>query len=88
MSKESKRTAFHAGDFISEDAVRGILGRRRRTASPTPTGAADGHAAITTAAAREPSRRTARGAPLRRWSVAELIARAAGPSPADGTSRG
>jgi len=55
MNPQSTRAGFHAGDFVSEDAVRGALANRRR-------------------------------APLRRWSVAELIARAVA-RPADGVSR-
>ncbi len=69
MSQESNRTTFPAGDFISEDAVRGALGRRRRAA----------------AGAASPSSR--RIAPLRRWSVAELVARAFAQRPVDGMSR-
>jgi hypothetical protein len=69
MSQESNKTTFPAGDFISEDAVRGGLGRRRRTAagaaSPSPRGST----------------------PLRRWSVAELVARAVAHRPVDGMSR-
>jgi hypothetical protein len=53
MNKELVTTAFHAGDFISEPAVRGELDGRSRTLRPA-----------------DPPRG------LRRWSVAELMARA------------
>jgi hypothetical protein len=53
MRKELITGRFHAGDFISETAVRGELDGRSRTLCPAPR-----------------SRR------LRRWSVAELMARA------------
>jgi hypothetical protein len=65
MNRKSKRAASQRGDFISEDAVRGVLGRRK---------AAEG---------ASPSER--RAVPLRRWSVAELMARAAA-RPVDGMS--
>jgi hypothetical protein len=75
--------AFLTGDFISEDAVRGALGRRRdATQEPGADGARD---ASDPTAVQSPSRRASRAAPLRRWSVAQLIARAFA-SPIDGMS--
>jgi hypothetical protein len=89
MNNEPTRTTqFLAGDSISENAVRGVFGGRRRTppttpTEPVPTGAANPPNAGEN---KSPAARGLR--PLRRWSVAELIARAvAAPSP-DGTSRG
>jgi len=84
MSKESKTANFLTGDFISEDAVRGVLGRRRRTPPATATDAGDAVPANSRDQAPSPARRTA---PLRRWSVAELVARAFAAPPADGMSR-
>ena len=68
MNNKSKSTASRAGNFTSEDAARRALGRRR-TPPATPTDHVNG------VAAGEASPAT-RSAPLRRWSVAELIARA------------
>jgi hypothetical protein len=65
MNRKSNRAASHRGDFISEDAVRGVLSRRRAADTPSPS--------------------ERRAAPLRRWSVAELLARAAA-RPVDGMS--
>jgi hypothetical protein len=39
MNPQSTRAGCHAGDFISEDAVRGALGGRRRTPQATPVDA-------------------------------------------------
>jgi hypothetical protein len=67
MSNDRKRTNFTAGAFVSEDAVRAALERRRRS---------------------RPTNNTAVVAqrPLRRWSVAELLARAVPRPPADGVA--
>jgi hypothetical protein len=73
MSTPTTTRAFPAGDFISQDAVRGVLRRRRRAAVATPIVADDRPAARTPADEAPPSERRTR--PLRRWSVAELIAR-------------
>ena len=86
MGKHSKRTAFHAGDFLSEGAVRDILGRRRAPPA-TPTHAVKGLSADPPTAADEAPSPATRAAPLRRWSVAELVARALAQPSADGTSR-
>ena len=79
MSDEPTRTEFPAGDFISEKAVRAVFGRRRPISPTTPEHAVNGTRAHSSAA-REDSWRPAGGARrLRRWSVAELIARAVAP---------
>jgi hypothetical protein len=87
-STQSKRAASRRGDFISEDAVRGALSRRRRIRQAGPADAVDSAGrtvtVATAAAAQSPSAR--RAGPLRRWSVAELMARAAA-RPVDGMSR-
>jgi hypothetical protein len=78
MSKEPTRTDFPAGDFISESAVRAVFGRRRRGSQTTAehTGeAVQAHSPEHTSSPAGGERR------LRRWSVAELIARAGAPTP-------
>ena len=78
MSKEATRTDFPVGDFISENAVRGVFGRRRHSSPTVPR-----HAA-TAARARSRADNSAPvgGArPLRRWFVAELVARTVTPPP-------
>jgi hypothetical protein len=78
MSKEPTKTEFPAGDFISENAVRAVFGGRRPPSRSR--GAYTGHAV--TAHSPEDSSGPAGGARrLRRWSVAELIARAVAPPP-------
>ena len=86
MNPQSTRAGFHAGDFVSEDAVRGALGARRRALQATPVDADAGVTAVGGTAADGASSGARRTAPLRRWSVAELIARAVA-RPADGLSR-
>ncbi len=86
MNSESTGTHPHAGDFITENAVRGALGRWRRTPPATSTDAANGLPADPSPPADEASSTARRTAPLRRWSVYELIARALTPPPADGMS--
>ena len=78
MSKEPIRTDFPAGDFISENAVRAVFGRRRAT-SPSPPAHADKAAAARSH--EDASAVTGGQRRLRRWSVAELIARAVAPPP-------
>jgi hypothetical protein len=82
MNKDSKQTAFPAGDFISEDAVRGAFGRRRTPArtNNSPTGLRGD----TRAATDRVSSSARLTAPLRRWSVADLIARAIAPAAGSG----
>ena len=78
MSNEPTRTDLPTGDFISENAVRAVLARRRSNSPTTP--GPTGHAVPA-----DPAEGTARppGATrrLRRWSVAELIARSIAPPP-------
>jgi hypothetical protein len=88
MSTQSKRSTFLAGDFISQDAVRGVLRRRRRAVPATSTDEVNGLPADPPTRADEAAsdaRRTT--APLRRWSVAELVARAVAPPSAERMSR-
>ena len=79
MSTKPTSTEFPAGDFISENAVRAVFGRRRPTSPTTSARAMNGpHASAAggdTSASAGSTRR------LRRWSVAELIARAVPPPP-------
>jgi hypothetical protein len=88
MNIKSKRAASDRGDFISEDAVRGVLSRRRRTRQAAPADASDsaGRPVTVATAADGQSPSARRAGPLRRWSVAELMARAAA-RPVDGMSR-
>ena len=67
MSNDRSQTTVRAGAFLSEDAVRGALDRRRRD-RPTDDAPAAG-----------PTQ-------LRRWSVAELIARAVPRPPTGGVA--
>ena len=80
-SKEPTRTDFRAGDFISENAVRAVFGRRRPTSPTTPTHTGNGVPTHSRATGEEPSGPAGGTRRLRRWSVAELIARAAAPPP-------
>ena len=73
MSKEPTRTDFPAGDFISENAVRAVFSRRRPTSPTTP---AHTDNALSAHSPENSSQWAGRARPLRRWSVAELIARA------------
>ncbi len=84
MRKKSKRTTFLAGDFISEDAVRGALGRRRPTTPAIASEGADSGPAGPATADGHATPSAGRTVPLRRWSVAELIAGAIAPPRADG----
>jgi hypothetical protein len=68
MSNDPNHTSIRTGAFISEDAVRDALERRRRGRPNTEA---------TTAGRTQ----------LRRWSVAELIARAVPRPPAGGVAR-
>jgi hypothetical protein len=80
MSNETTETRFLAGDFISENAVRGVLRRRRRAPTTQPE-APNGLPANPPTGSERASRPTDGPRPLRRWSVAELIARGGGPPP-------
>jgi len=78
MSKEPSKIDFPAGDFISDRAVRAVFGRRRATSPIVPShsdSAVGRHSSETTPTPAGTARR------LRRWSVAELIARAVAPPP-------
>jgi hypothetical protein len=86
MSKESKRTAPLAADLRPEHVVRGAVGRWRRTPPATPTDEVNGLPADPATAAHDAASPARRTTPLRRWSVAELIARAVASRPADGMS--
>jgi hypothetical protein len=79
MSTTSTSTAAPTGVALSEDAVRRVLHRRRRTAAGTSS--ADTPGGRTATASPAP-----RVQPLRRWSVAELIARALA-APSTGPAR-
>ncbi len=72
MNNEPTRTRTLAEEIIAENALGSGLGRRRRNPPD---------------AAKNPSPPAAGPPPLRRWSVAELIARAFAAPPADGMSR-
>ena len=79
MSKTPTRDEFHAEAFISECAVHGATARHRAAAGVAPgagvapTGSTDRPAPRVTPSPASATR------PLRRWSVAELIARSAAP---------
>ncbi len=81
MTNESTETRLLAGDFISENAVRGVFGRRRRRPPTSPTEAPNSVPANTPTAVGDTSLSTYGLRPLRRWSVAELIARAGAAPP-------
>jgi hypothetical protein len=77
MSNRSTRAPFPAADFSSENSVRGVFGRRRRTTPTNHSERPDRGPAKPSRTGQATSPPTARSAPLRRWSVAELVARAA-----------
>jgi hypothetical protein len=82
MNTESTRRDRRTGDPVFESAVRRAFGHRRRRPSHLATGQPQrGEAADHTSAAQPTSGATGAPQPLRRWSVAELIARAAARSP-------
>ena len=76
MSNEPTSTEFPAGDFISENAVRAAFGRRRSTSPTSPAHAVNGVPAHSSADGEDTPGPTGGARRLRRWSVAELIARA------------
>jgi hypothetical protein len=80
MNKELTRTHFVAGDLISENAGRCVF-VRRRTPPTTLTKPATTLPANPPTAGEDTSLPAARQRPLRRWSVAELIARAVATPP-------
>ena len=76
MTEHSIKSRFLARHDATEGDVRGVFGRRRRTPST-----ADAERVNTGAKSHDTAGGTSVSAgagPLRRWSVAELIARAAG----------
>jgi hypothetical protein len=81
MSSDTLRNDTPNGGFISEDAVRRMFDRRRTAAAARAARDSDARSATVTSGRRGPERA---GRVLRRWSVAELIARAAAASSADG----
>jgi hypothetical protein len=81
MSKEPTNTRFRAGDFISENAVRGVFGQRRPTSPTIPAHAVSGMPEHSSAPGAETSPPPSEVRRLRRWSVAELLARAVAPAP-------
>jgi hypothetical protein len=88
MNKELTPTHLLAGDFVSENAVRGVFGHRRRTPSTTPTKPPSALPTNPPTAGGDTSPPAVGQRPLRRWSIAELIARAVAAPPADGLSHG
>jgi hypothetical protein len=76
MSNQSMQTEFLAGDFISEDAVRGAFSRRPRRPWRTTALQPQATAADPVSPTTPPVPPRVGSRPLRRWSVAELIARA------------
>lgn len=73
MNDKLTNTTFVAGDFISQGAVRAALDRRSQTRGKRATAANEENASRvqTSVPPAQPLR------PLRRWSVATLIAGAA-----------
>jgi hypothetical protein len=72
-STETTRAHRVAGDFASENAVRGVIGRRRRQGNPSSTPI---ESVRRPRAGTQTAPSTGESPVLRRWSVAELIARA------------
>jgi hypothetical protein len=81
MSKEPTKTDVPAGDFISENAVRAAFGRRRPTSPTTAAHTANGMPERPLAAGVDTTPTASGPRRLRRWSVAELLARAVAPPP-------
>ena len=74
MNIKQHRT-YASGGFVTEDAVRGALSRRRQARAKTTTAArTDRSGPRRHGSTDRESRRANRAAVLRRWSVAELIA--------------
>jgi hypothetical protein len=81
MSNEPTNTVFPAGDFISENAVRAVFARRRPTSPRIPADAVNGIPERSSAAGADTSPSPSEARRLRRWSVAELIARSVAARP-------
>jgi hypothetical protein len=86
MKQTRSSTAVRAGDVSSEHAVPDVHGRRWRIPTTNTNDADNGRTASPAIAEQTASSPESRATPLRRWSVAELIAQAAANSPADDTS--
>jgi hypothetical protein len=86
MSRLTIHTPFQSGDMISERAARRVAAHPRAAAAPAPE-VTPARPVNTAPAARQPTptpppSQTNGARILRRWSVAELIARAAVGQPA------
>jgi hypothetical protein len=81
MNTQNDTGTYVAGTFITENAVRGALERRRQT---VPARAGDAEEVSVPSSAGDASRRDRRPRRLRRWSVADLLARAAARPPTGG----
>jgi len=81
MSKEPTRSDLPAGDSIADNSARAVFARRRPTAPRTPTRPDDAMPVLSSAAGGDASGPAGGARRLRRWSVAELIARAVAPPP-------
>ncbi len=85
MNKGLRRTAFRPGDFISGSAVRDALGPQTpRTEAPDSEHHRPAKDAAVAAQASTPRSRVK---PLRRWSVAELLAEAVSRPPTGTVAR-
>jgi hypothetical protein len=76
MNNESTQTQFLAGHHVSKSPVRGVFNARRRTPRTTRTEPVTIQATDPPTVSQKPSASADGLRPLRRWSVAELIARA------------
>jgi hypothetical protein len=85
MNQESRSTQSRAGKPMSENAVRGALHRRARTVAIGTTDGPDGRLKRPAPAA-DASPQANRSQRLRRWSVAELTARAFARPPTGGAA--
>lgn len=77
INQERNRSTLPAGDLIPEHRGCGLPGRRRRIAATTANRAESGRSISRAVDVRGASSSAKPAAILRRWSVAELIARAA-----------
>jgi hypothetical protein len=81
MTNETTKTRSHTGDFTTETAVRCVFGLRRRITPRADIEGGNGRPADPTIADGATTRTAGGPSPLRRWSVAELLARAAAAPP-------
>ncbi len=84
MNNEGENTTFLAGDFNSENAVRGALQRRPRDLPTRTDDTRRSHPTDRPAGADDAPAPRSRSGRLRRWSVAELIAGAVTRPPTGG----